>query len=81
MNHVTVRRVKDQCLELAKQQAKARRVSINTVLMEALEAGLGVKSEVIHHDLDHYAGTSDFGPGWDQFLNVELNKIDAESWK
>lgn len=81
MNQVTVRRVEDKCLELAKQKAKERRVSMNTVLVEALEAGLGVKSEVIHHDLDHYIGASDFGPDWDHFLKVDLNNIDQESWQ
>ena len=54
---------------------------MNTVLLEALESGLGVQSEVVHHDLDHYAGTSDFGPDWDRFLQVDLNQIDEESWK
>ncbi|MEI8037909.1 MAG: hypothetical protein WCJ14_05920 [Verrucomicrobiota bacterium] len=81
MNQVTVRRVQDRCLELARQKAKERRVSMNTVLLEALESGLGVQSEVIHHDLDHYAGASDFGPDWDRFLQVDLNQIDEESWK
>lgn len=81
MKQVTVRRVKDECLELAKQRAKERRVSMNTVLTEALEAGLGVGSEVIHHDLDKYVGASEFGPAWDRFLKVDLNKIDEETWK
>lgn len=81
MKQVTVRRVEDQCLELAKQRAKERRVSMNTVLTEALEAGLGMRSEVIHHDLDSYVGASDFGPDWDRFLKVDLNKMDEETWK
>lgn len=81
MNQVTVRRIEDRCLALAKQKAKERRVSMNTILLEALEAGLGVQSELTHHDLDHYAGASDFGPDCDRFLNVELNQIDEESWK
>jgi hypothetical protein len=81
VKQVTVRRVGDKCIELAKHKAKERRVSMNTVLVEALEVGLGVDSEVIHHDLDHYIGASDFGPDWDRFLKEDLNKIDPESWQ
>jgi hypothetical protein len=81
MKQVTVRRVQDRCLEVAKHKAMERRVSMNTVLLEALETGLGVKSEILHHDLDHYAGATDFGPDWDRFLKVELNQIDEEPWK
>ena len=54
---------------------------MNTVLVEALEVGLGVSSEIINHDLDHYIGASDFGPDWDRFLKEDLNKIDQESWQ
>jgi len=81
MKQVTVRRVGDKCIELAKHKAMERRVSMNSVLVEALEIGLGVDSEVVHHDLDHYIGASDFGPDWGSFLQEDLNKIDQESWQ
>ena len=31
--------------------------------------------------LEKYAGDSDFGPNWDHFLQVELNKTDEELWQ
>jgi len=54
---------------------------MNTVLLEALETGLGVGEENATNGLEKYAGDSDFGPNWDHFLQVELNKIDPELWQ
>ncbi len=31
-------------------------------------------------NLDAYAGDSDFGPGWDEFLDKDLKKLDRELW-
>ena len=81
MKQITVRRVSAECLQVAKQRAQDRHVSINTVLLDALAAGLEVGTESPTNGLDKYAADSDFGPNLDHFLQVELNKIDQELWQ
>jgi len=81
MKQITVRRVSEKCLQMAKQRAEKRHVSMNTVLLEALETGLGLGVENATNGLEKYAGDSDFGPNWDHFLQAELHKIDQELWQ
>lgn len=81
MKQITVRRVSEKCLQVAKQKALQRHQSMNAVLLEALETGLGVAAESTTNGLEKYSGDSDFGPNWEHFLKVELNKIDQELWQ
>ena len=80
MQQITVRRVSEKCLQVAKQRAQDRHISMNAVLLEALATGLEVGADNATNGLEKYAGDSDFGPGWDHFLQVELNKIDQDLW-
>ena len=81
MKQITVRRVEDQWIELAKQRAKVRQVSLNQVFVEALAKGLGANGEAATNGLEKYAGGSDFGSGWDEYLSRDLMKIDEEIWR
>lgn len=81
MKQITVRRVEDQWIELAKQRAQLRQVSLNQVFVEALAKGLGAHGEVATNGLEKYAGKVDFGSGWDEYLSRDLMKIDEEIWK
>ncbi len=55
---------------------------MNQVFVEALRRGLGVDSEPLRKtNLDRYAGDSDFGPEWDDFLERDLKQLDPELWK
>ena len=82
MTQVTVRRVEEEWVAKAKAEAKERGVSMNEVLRGALARGLGMAGERVRKtNLERFAGDSDFGPGWDEFLDKDLKQIDAELWK
>ena len=79
MTQVTVRRVDDAWVAKAKREAAKLGVSMNQVLVEALGRGLGMQGERARTtNLDRYAGDSDFGAGWDEFLENDLKRIDEE---
>jgi len=82
MTQVTIRRVQEAWVKKAKEEAKARGVSMNTVLVDALARGLAIDETkpVRKNNLDKFAGDSDFGPAWDRYLE-SLNEIDEELWK
>ena len=82
MAQVTIRRVEEAWLGKARAEALRRKVSMNQVFVEALRRGLGVDSEPLRKtNLDRYAGDSDFGPEWDDFLERDLKQLDPELWK
>jgi hypothetical protein len=81
MTQVTIRRIEETWVEKAKEEALRRRVSMNQVLVEALRRGLGADAEPVRKtNLDRYAGDSDFGPEWDEFLEKDLKQVDPELW-
>jgi hypothetical protein len=81
MTQVTIRRVDEAWVEKARQEAARLKVSMNQVLVDALRKGLGADVEPVRKaNLDRYAGDSDFGPGWDEFLGKDLQQVDDELW-
>ena len=55
---------------------------MNTILVEALEKGLGIEAGLVRrNNLDRFAGDSDFGPEWDAFLETDLKQVDESLWK
>ena len=81
MTQVTIRRIEEAWVEKAKEEATRRNVSMNQVLVEALRRGLGADADGVRKsNLDRYAGDSDFGPEWDEFLEKDLKQIDPELW-
>lgn len=81
MVQVTIRRVEEEWVEKAKREAERLEVSMNQVLVDALRRGLGINAEPVRkNNLDAYAGDSDFGPGWDAFLDKDLQQVDSELW-
>jgi hypothetical protein len=81
MTQVTIRRIEEAWVKKAKEEASRRKVSMNQILVEALRRGLGADSEPVRKkNLDRYAGDSDFGPHWDEFLEQDLKRIDPELW-
>lgn len=81
MKQVTIRRVEESWLTKAKAEAERRGVSMNEVLREGLRRGLGIEGERVRKsNLDKYAGDSDFGPDWDEFLEKDLKRLDEELW-
>jgi hypothetical protein len=80
MKQITMRRVGEQCLAEARRLARERGVAMNTVLVEALERGLGLAGERRTNGLEKFAGDSDFGPDWGDRMR-ELERIDPEGWR
>lgn len=81
MAQMTIRRVEEAWVEKAKQEAARPKVSMNQVPVDALRRGLGADAEPVGRtNLDPYAGDSDFGPGWDEFLDKNLKQVDPELW-
>ena len=80
MKQITMRRVRELCLVEARRQARERGVATNTVLVEALERGLGLAGQRRTNGLEKFAGDSDFGPDWDDRMQ-ELERIDPEGWQ
>jgi hypothetical protein len=79
MKQITIRKVKESSISKAKQRAREHGVAMNTVLVEALEKGLGDHSAA-SNGLEQFAGDSDFGPEWDSRME-ELGKVNPEDWK
>ena len=81
MTQVTIRRIEEAWVEKAKEEALRRSVSMNQVLVEALQRGLGADAEPLRKtNLDRFAGDSEFGPEWDEFLEKDLKQVDPELW-
>ena len=81
MMQVTIRKVEEAWVEKAREEAARRKVSMNQVLKEALRRGLGADAEPVRrNNLDKFGGDSDFGPGWDEFLEKDLKQIDESLW-
>jgi hypothetical protein len=81
MTQLTVRGVEEAWVAKAKAEAAARGVSMNQLLLEALARGLNVKGERLpKSNLDRFAGDSDFGPDWENYLDKELHRTDPELW-
>ena len=80
MKQITVRQVDERCLSEAKRIAATRGLSMNTVLVEALERGLGLTGGTRRNGLEKYAGDSDFGPEWEARMQA-FDRIDPGDWK
>lgn len=78
MKQITIRKVSDRGLALARRLAKEQDLSLNEVLRNAVEKGLGVPRG---NGLESYAGDSDFGEGWENYLEKDLKRIDGEIWR
>ena len=78
MKQVTIRKVSDRGLALARRIAKEQDLSLNEVLRNAVEKGLGVPKG---NGLESYAGDSNFGEGWESYLEKDLKRIDGEIWR
>ena len=82
MTQVTVRRVAEAWVAKAKAIAAERGVSMNTVLVEALEENFGGKPEDWTNGLEKFAGTDPegFGPEFEEAME-DCSQIDEKTWK
>jgi hypothetical protein len=82
MTQVTIRKVEEAWVAKAKADAVARGVSMNQVLVDALQRGLGVEAPQKTNGLEQFSGDSkdSFGPEWDAYME-ELKVVNPEDWK
>ncbi len=77
----TIRKVPVVVDRTLRKRAQQEGKSINQVALEALMKGAGVTAEpVIHHDLDHLAGTWVDDPSFDEAIRAQ-HAVDEDLWK
>ena len=80
-HQVTIRRVPERVKQLLKELAKREEKSLNQIILEVLERGLGLSGEeIVYHDLDDLAGTWVDDPEFDKAIE-EQHRIDPKLWK
>lgn len=81
MKQITIRKVSERGILLAKKAAQEKGTSLNTILVEAVETGLGIRGERPFNGLEIFSGDSDFGDDWEKYLTEDLGQIDGEIWR
>jgi len=85
MPQVTIRHVEEGWVAKAKADARKRGVSMNQVLVDALQRGLGVGPEPRANGLARFAGALPFESSeeeakWNESMQV-FDKVDEQLWK
>ncbi len=85
LSNFNLRGIKPEVMTLLKHKAKKLNVSVNTLIHSYIENGLGISQKtknVIHHDLDHLAGSWSAEDEKMFKKNTEyFEQIDEELWK
>ena len=85
MNAITVRNLPPAVAKAVREKARKERLSLNRAIVKLLEVATGVAEPgkpVVHHDLDHLAGTWSEAE-YQEFMEAvrEHRTIDPEMWK
>lgn len=82
MTQLTIRRVEESWVAKAKADAAKRGVSMNQVLVDALQRGLGVDAPRKTNGLEQFSGDTPegFGPEFEEAMK-DCSRIDEDSWK
>lgn len=85
MNAITVRNLPPAVARAVKEKARKEKLSLNKTIVKLLEAATGAQkgnTKVVHHDLDHLAGTWTEAE-YQEFMAAlrEQRQIDPEMWK
>ena len=83
MSAFNLRGVPPEMMMLLKREAKRLRTSVNALVLKMIERGLGYTHErLVHHDLDHLAGTWSAADEKTFKDNTKFfEQIDEELWK
>jgi hypothetical protein len=77
----TIRGISERMDLVLRERSAKYGKSMNEVALDALAKGLGLGDEpVLHHDLDHLAGTWVHDPEFDAIMK-DMDKIDPDLWK
>jgi hypothetical protein len=84
MNAITVRNLPPAVAKAVKEKARKDKLSLNRAIVLLLEEATGERGgkKVIHHELDHLAGTWS-EEEYQQFMAAlrEQRQIDPEMWR
>ena len=86
MNAITVRNMPPAVARAIREKAKKEKISLNRAVISLLEEATGTgqrkQKDVLHHDLDRFAGcwTQE---EYDEFMEAlwEQRQIEPEMWK
>lgn len=85
MNAITVRNLPPAVAKAVKEKARREKLSLNKAIVRLLEEATGAdagKKKIVHHDLDHLAGTWSEGEYREFMASLrEQRQIDPEMWK
>lgn len=85
MAAITVRNLPPGVAKAVREKAKRERLSLNRAVVRLLEEATGVekaKARVVHHDLDHLAGTWSEGEHREFTAALEEQRqIDPKMWE
>ena len=78
---LTLRAVPKAVDERLRQKAASEGKSLNTVVLESLQHGLGLSDEKpVHHDLDQFFGRWQSDAGFDAAIK-DFDRVDEEMWR
>jgi len=85
MNAITVRNLPPAVAKAVQQKARKEKLSLNKAIIKLLEEATGTEQamkKVLHHDLDHLAGTWSEAE-YQEFMAAlrEQRQVDPEMWK
>jgi hypothetical protein len=85
MNAITVRNLPAALAKAVKEKARNEKLSLNKAIVKLLQEATGAaegKKKVVHHDLDHLAGTWSEAE-YQEFMAAlrEQRQSDCEMWK
>jgi len=84
VNAITVRNLPPAVARAVRGKARKEKLSLNKAVVKLLEEATGTKArrQVIHHDLDHLAGTWS-QEEYEQFMEAlrEQRQIDPQMWR
>jgi EAL domain-containing protein (putative c-di-GMP-specific phosphodiesterase class I) len=79
-----LRNIAPDVMSLLKKEASKEKISVNTLILEVIERGLGIShktKKTLFHDLDELAGTWTENDKKKFEKNIEtLEKIDKDLW-
>ncbi len=81
MIQYTIRGITEHLDSTLRREAAREGKSLNAVVLDYLRKGVGIGAEpVVHHDLDHLAGTWVHDPEFDRTIE-EMDVVDEEMWR
>lgn len=82
-SNFNLRGIPSEVMDQLKREAKRLRVSVNALVLNLIERGLGFSSQkIVYHDLDHLAGSWSLAEEEEFKENTQaFEQIDKDLWK